>query len=219
MNSQDLTILALESVSSFTKLEQFLTQLISREHFLWCSVISQDETLIHVGAFSENRAQLATTPFLREYCSRNLNAAYYPAEKILAGSDYPAGSGVFVVPVQSDKSGICCLLMGTTSMSDPNAFVVEAGWYWLIIAPYIYECYRRCCPFNRSAAPLTKRELECLNWAAAGKTSWEIGHILGISERTVNFHIGNCMQKTNSANRQQAISKCLSIEIISCGTF
>lgn len=35
---------------------------------------------------------------------------------------------------------------------------------------------------------LTGRELECLNWATAAKSSWEISRILGCSEATVNFH-------------------------------
>ena len=39
--------------------------------------------------------------------------------------------------------------------------------------------------------PLTGRELECLEWVSHGKTSWEIGTILDLSERTVNFHLSN----------------------------
>lgn len=54
--------------------------------------------------------------------------------------------------------------------------------------------------------PLTGRELECLHWASVGKTSWEIGVILGISERTINFHIQNACRKLQSRGRQAAIS-------------
>ena len=35
---------------------------------------------------------------------------------------------------------------------------------------------------------LSPRELECLKWAAAGKTAWETSIILDISEGTVKFH-------------------------------
>jgi hypothetical protein len=42
---------------------------------------------------------------------------------------------------------------------------------------------------------LTQRERECLTWVAAGKSSWEISRIMAISERTVNFHIGNTKRK------------------------
>ncbi|MEO8418340.1 MAG: LuxR family transcriptional regulator, partial [Methylophilaceae bacterium] len=42
---------------------------------------------------------------------------------------------------------------------------------------------------------LTVREHECLKWAMAGKSSWEISMILGCSEATVNFHIANVRVK------------------------
>jgi DNA-binding CsgD family transcriptional regulator len=53
---------------------------------------------------------------------------------------------------------------------------------------------------------LTKRECEVLNWLKAGKTSWEIAQILGISERCVNFHVENIKIKLDSANRTQAVA-------------
>lgn len=54
--------------------------------------------------------------------------------------------------------------------------------------------------------PLTAREKSCLHWAAQGKTSWEIGSILGITERTANFHIANVCAKFNVYTRQAAIT-------------
>ncbi|MBV6272510.1 helix-turn-helix domain-containing protein [Alcaligenaceae bacterium CGII-47] len=57
--------------------------------------------------------------------------------------------------------------------------------------------------------PLTTREESCLHWAAQGKTSWEIGVILGITERTVNFHIANICTKFNVHTRQAAIATAL----------
>lgn len=54
--------------------------------------------------------------------------------------------------------------------------------------------------------PLTARELTCLRWAAIGKTSWEVGVILGLAERTVNFHIHNACRKLDVHGRQAAIT-------------
>ncbi|HUH89003.1 MAG TPA: helix-turn-helix transcriptional regulator [Pusillimonas sp.] len=54
--------------------------------------------------------------------------------------------------------------------------------------------------------PLSRRELECLHWASLGKTSWEIGAILGITERTINFHIQNACRKLQVRGRQAAIT-------------
>jgi len=55
-------------------------------------------------------------------------------------------------------------------------------------------------------ALLTPRELECLYWVAIGKTSWEIGHIIGVTERTVNFHIRRVCEKLGVARRQAAVT-------------
>ncbi|HWK71261.1 helix-turn-helix domain-containing protein [Pollutimonas sp. M17] len=57
--------------------------------------------------------------------------------------------------------------------------------------------------------PLTQRELSCLQWAALGKTSWEMGMILGLTERTVNFHIHNACRKLGVHGRQAAITAAL----------
>lgn len=62
---------------------------------------------------------------------------------------------------------------------------------------------------------LTTREKSCLYWAAQGKTSWEIGSILGITERTANFHIANTCAKFNVHTRQAAIVIALQTGVLS----
>jgi DNA-binding NarL/FixJ family response regulator len=54
---------------------------------------------------------------------------------------------------------------------------------------------------------LRERELEALTWAARGKTFWEIGEILGLSKRTVEFHLDNARRKLGVATRTQALIK------------
>lgn len=53
---------------------------------------------------------------------------------------------------------------------------------------------------------LTQREKEILQWTAKGKGCWETGLIVGISERTVKFHLQNIYRKLNVVNRAQAIA-------------
>lgn len=57
--------------------------------------------------------------------------------------------------------------------------------------------------------PLSDRELEVLQWAACGKTAWEIGRLLSVSEATAKFHLANVYRKFNVSNRAQAISLAL----------
>lgn len=61
---------------------------------------------------------------------------------------------------------------------------------------------------------LTQREIDCLFWASEGKTAWEIGQILEISERTVVFHLTNVVNKLDSSSRQHAISKAILLGIL-----
>ncbi|ODP32505.1 autoinducer binding domain-containing protein [Pandoraea sp. ISTKB] len=76
-----------------------------------------------------------------------------------------------------------------------------------VIAHYTHEAMSRLLrpkrpPFDVEA--LSLREREVLLWTAEGKTADEIGEILGISTRTVNFHIRNCLDKTGCRNKVQS---------------
>lgn len=62
---------------------------------------------------------------------------------------------------------------------------------------------------------LTPRELEALRWTMEGKTAWEVGAILGISERTAVLHLNNAMHKLDSVNKHQAVLKALRLGLIS----
>jgi len=58
------------------------------------------------------------------------------------------------------------------------------------------------------------RERDCICWASRGKTAWETGQILGISENTVNTHIKTVMKKLNVNNRQEMIAKAVAYNIV-----
>jgi LuxR family transcriptional regulator, quorum-sensing system regulator CviR len=59
---------------------------------------------------------------------------------------------------------------------------------------------------NVNSVGISFREKEVLNWLKEGKTSWDISVILGISERTVDFHVNNIRQKLGATNRPQAVA-------------
>jgi DNA-binding response OmpR family regulator len=54
---------------------------------------------------------------------------------------------------------------------------------------------------------LREREVQTLTWAARGKTFVEIGEILGLSRRTVEFHLDNARRKLGVPTRTQALIK------------
>ncbi len=61
---------------------------------------------------------------------------------------------------------------------------------------------------------LTPRELEVLRWTMEGKTAWEVGAVLGITERTAVLHINHAMHKLNCNNKHQAVLKALRLGLI-----
>jgi len=76
-----------------------------------------------------------------------------------------------------------------------------------LLASHLHQAVSRLSRPIDTQPSLTTRENECLRWTADGKTSREIAQLLGVSERTVNFHISNIMRKLDVVNRQQGVAK------------
>jgi DNA-binding CsgD family transcriptional regulator len=70
-------------------------------------------------------------------------------------------------------------------------------------------------PLAAPGAPsLTPRELEALRWTMDGKTAWEVGNLLGISERTAALHVNNATHKLGCINKHQAVLKALRLGLL-----
>jgi len=69
---------------------------------------------------------------------------------------------------------------------------------------------------NAPHAPLelSERERDVLRWTAAGKTSSETGTIMGISARTVNYHMTSILLKLNAVNKTQAVVKAVMLDLL-----
>lgn len=65
-----------------------------------------------------------------------------------------------------------------------------------------------------TADTLSPRELECLNWAARGKTEEDIAQILGRSRETVHFHLNNALRKLNASTRSHAVAIACALGLI-----
>ena len=59
---------------------------------------------------------------------------------------------------------------------------------------------------DATVASLTRREGECLGWCAEGKSYWETAVILGISERTVSFHMEAVRGKLDAGSNAHAVA-------------
>jgi DNA-binding CsgD family transcriptional regulator len=58
----------------------------------------------------------------------------------------------------------------------------------------------------RRVKALSPREMVVLDWMKQGKTNWEISRIIGVSERTVRFHVESIFMKLDVGSRTQAVA-------------
>ncbi|NJL07148.1 MAG: helix-turn-helix transcriptional regulator [Methylacidiphilales bacterium] len=77
-----------------------------------------------------------------------------------------------------------------------------------LVAPALYLAAMDL-PAAAPQSDLTARERECLAWTSVGKTAWEIGSILGISEHTAVAHLNAAVRKLGAASRAQAVAEAL----------
>lgn len=125
-------------------------------------------------------------------------------------------AGGITVSVTASGGQRALLSLATGRPPERGAVDHAAAGLVLLTALHVHEALQRIgqAPQPGALPQLTQRERECLQWAASGKTSWEISTILSISERTVIFHVGNATKKLNAANRRQAVVRALSLGLI-----
>jgi LuxR family maltose regulon positive regulatory protein len=67
---------------------------------------------------------------------------------------------------------------------------------------------------NQSTPHLTEREKQILRLVKQGLTNKEIAQSLGITSRTVEFHLGNFFKKLEVSNRTAAVMATVKIGIL-----
>jgi DNA-binding CsgD family transcriptional regulator len=117
-----------------------------------------------------------------------------------------------VVPVHMPfgQIGAASFMAKDRSITDlSNAFQEHADLLSILARRFIasYTVVMRKIRRIPSDCVLSKREVECLRWAAIGKTDKEISMILERSHATVRYHVHRAGEKLNSVNRSQTIFK------------
>ena len=83
-----------------------------------------------------------------------------------------------------------------------------------LVVPHFHAVLHRLENIFRSNSPLTPKETEVLKWITQGKSTWDISVIMGISERTVRFHVSNILQKLDAVTRSHAVAIALEQGIV-----
>jgi transcriptional regulator EpsA len=67
---------------------------------------------------------------------------------------------------------------------------------------------------QETARPVSRRELEILQWVREGKSNEEIGRILGISGWTVKNHLQRIYKTMGVSNRAQAVARGIALRLL-----
>jgi DNA-binding CsgD family transcriptional regulator len=97
----------------------------------------------------------------------------------------------------------------TSALRDEIAATTAQAMYLgtVLHSVFLAKVIDRGVPPLQQGSPLSARERQCLQLAAHGMTSLDVGEKLGITERTANFHFSNIISKLGVLNRNEAIAK------------
>lgn len=167
----------------------------------------------------EREKCMATDPFVREGC-RRIDAITWRSlfEMMPEARSTPAAAlarmfgmtdGIIVPVITDDRRTGLVIAAGRAGEPRPDLRRT------LTIAAIL--AVQRLLAIRRAASPvpiklLSAREAEVLHWIMVGKSDWQIGQILSISAKTVNFHVENVKRKFGVATRMQAVVAAMRID-------
>jgi LuxR family transcriptional activator of conjugal transfer of Ti plasmids len=115
----------------------------------------------------------------------------------------------FTVPIHDNRGSVAAVTFATDERRPQfERSINEHERVLQLMAMYFHAHVRRKHAPGRviDDVVLSPRELECLEWAAQGKTAWETGQILGISRHTIAFHLDNAKTKLGVRSTIQAVA-------------
>jgi DNA-binding CsgD family transcriptional regulator len=125
----------------------------------------------------------------------------------------------YTLPIHGPGGELGLLMLSSAETDSEFERLTDEFEYDLqIIAHHFHDAVQRTIQKKAEVPPpipLTSREVEILKWTADGKTAWEIGQIVNISERTVNFHLRNIMTKFGVHNKTHAAAKAANLGLFS----
>jgi LuxR family transcriptional regulator, activator of conjugal transfer of Ti plasmids len=116
----------------------------------------------------------------------------------------------FTIPIHDNRGSIAAVTFAADERRPQFARCIDEHRRVLqLMAMYFHAHARRKLAPDRvvEGVPLSPREFECLEWAAEGKSAWEIGCILGVSRRTAAFHLDNAKAKLGVHSICQAVAR------------
>jgi DNA-binding CsgD family transcriptional regulator len=115
----------------------------------------------------------------------------------------------FTFPLHSRTGGFAAVTFATDLASAEFRQILAHHGHVLELLSVLLHHYvqqRLGSPFHICGVHLTPRELECLEWAARGKSAGDTAAILGVAKSTVIFHLENAKAKLGVRTICQAVA-------------
>jgi len=116
----------------------------------------------------------------------------------------------FTVPIHDGRGPVAAVTFASDErLPTFERCIAEHRRVLQLMAMHFHAHARRRLSADRvvDSVSLSPREFECLQWAAGGKSAWEIGQILSISRRTAAFHLENAKAKLGVHSICQAVAR------------
>ena len=229
------TLATANSVADARGALQRFTAVAEHDYFI-CDFVAQDDATFdpftvhnYPGAWLDRASRVPQALYDRDPVFAHLNASPLPI--VWSQQNYAAANALEVWE-EASAAGIsegiamaveCArgftLRLGISRDSEHKISVAEAldlraqlSLFSLCLKARAVDLFL---PEIRNTLPqLTVRELDALRWTREGKTAWEMGKILGISNGTANFHLQNAQRKLDSSDKHQAVLRALDLRLI-----
>lgn len=127
-------------------------------------------------------------------------------EVVQASEQVRVGSAI-IAPAHLPGGVIGAIVWAAPEVFDVRAVFERKAAELHILALKLLAAYNDLRLHSEGLVKLTRREIQCLRWAAHGKTDSEIAEIVKIAMPTVRFHMRNAADKMGVVGRPQAVRR------------
>lgn len=229
-------VLEANSLNALSASAQRVVESLGFDKFFYLAAVSQPELVASLG-----RKTIALGTYPEAWIERYQQQDYYlidPTALHIKRQRYPIAwcSDMFRTPEAAQMyaearqhgvsaGGTCPIIDGFTDagLGFARDQDVDEGYpdalralpHAFLLGAYFHTTLMRLLHINVTGTEaLTPREEKCVLQAALGMRDTEIGNELGISTRTVLFHLTNARRKLAADNRAQLIAKAIALGIV-----
>lgn len=175
----------------------------------WWDKTYLENNYVHIDPFAQ-MALKKTGPYRWSECYDNLT----PAQEAMIADSKKHGLNFGInFPMHSTKGGLGVVLFGAKADFD---FPADDLIFLEILARYSYDQISKILgePAEIAQLTLSERERDILTLVAQGKTNWEIGAILELSEYSVRDYLKDLSKRMQTSNRTHSVTRAIQLGLI-----